>query len=136
MQYSVPIITLVVYSLYEASGNRVAYLTHFAWYTSGMDPEQSEREQMKALMLENKRLLTENNMLLHKMYRAAWWSMVLRIFWFVMIFGAPFIVYYYIVEPYFTSLGSSFETFEAGLQEVPGWKQFYEAMGGDVGGGK
>ena len=101
-----------------------------------MDPEQNEREQMKALMVENKRLLSENNMLLHKMYRTAWWSMVLRIFWFFMIFGAPFIVYYYIVEPYFTSLGSSFETFEAGLQEVPGWKQFYEAMGGDVGGGE
>ena len=101
-----------------------------------MDPEQSEREQMKALMAENKRLLTENNMLLHKMYRTAWWSFFFRILWFFVILGAPFLVYYYLMEPYFTSLGSSFETFEAGLQEVPGWKQFYEAMGGESDGGE
>ena len=119
--------------------NRVAYLVNFTatnCYTTGMNPEQTEREQMRELMLENKRLLSENNMLLHKMYRTAWWSMMLRIFWFFVIIGAPFIVYYYIVEPYFTTLGSSFETFEAGLQEVPGWKQFYEAMGGEVSGGE
>ena len=101
-----------------------------------MNPEQTERAQMKELMVENKRLLSENNMLLHKMYRTAWWSMILRIFWFFMVIGAPFIVYYYIVEPYFTTLGSSFEVFETGLQEVPGWKQFYEAMGGDETGGE
>lgn len=91
---------------------------------------------MQELIAENKRLLTENNELLKKMYRTAWWSFVLRIAWFFILIGAPFLVYYYIVEPYFTSLGSSFETFEAGLQEVPGWKQFYEAMGGDVAGGE
>ena len=87
-------------------------------------------------MLENKRLLSENNDLLKKMYRTAWWSMVLRIVWFLVLIGAPFLVYYYLVEPYFTSLGSSFETFENGLQEVPGWKQFYEAMGGGETGGE
>ena len=101
-----------------------------------MNPEQYEHEQIKELMTENKRLLTENNMLLHKMYRAAWWSFAFRVVWFFVLIGAPFIVYYYLMEPYFTSLGSSFETFETGLQEVPGWKQFYEAMGGDVDGGE
>lgn len=100
-----------------------------------MDPLQSEHQQMKELMVENKRLLSENNDLLKKMYRTAWWSFVFRIAWFFVIIGAPFLVYYYLVEPYFTTLGSSFETFEAGLQEVPGWKQFYEAMGGDETGG-
>ena len=86
-------------------------------------------------MQENKRLLSENNDLLHKMYRTAWWSFFFRIAWFFIILGAPFLVYYYLVEPYFTTLGSSFETFETGLQEVPGWKQFYEAMGGETEGG-
>ncbi len=100
-----------------------------------MDPLQNEHQQMKQLMDENKRLLTENNDILKKMYRTAWWSFVFRVIWTLIFLGAPFIVYYYIVEPYFTSLGSSFEVFETGLQEVPGWKQFYEAMGGgDVGG--
>jgi len=101
-----------------------------------MDPLQNEHQQMKELIAENKQLLSENNDLLKKMYRTAWWSMVLRIVWFFILIGAPFLVYYYIVEPYFTTLGSSFETFESGLQEVPGWKQFYEAMGGDETGGE
>ena len=101
-----------------------------------MDPLQNEQQQVKELMLENKRLLSENNDLLKKMYRTAWWSMVLRVVWFLVLIGAPFLVYYYLVEPYFYSLGSSFETFEAGLQEVPGWKQFYESMGGGTTGGE
>ncbi len=58
--------------------------------------------------------------------------MVFRVLWFFVLIGAPFVVYYYMVQPYFEHLGSSFSTFEAGLQEVPGWKQFYEAMGGEV----
>jgi len=101
-----------------------------------MDPMHNEHQQMKELMAENKRLLTENNDLLKKMYKTALWSFIFRIFWFFVLIGAPFIVYYYVVEPYFTSLGSSFEVFETGLQEVPGWKQFYEAMGGDEIGGQ
>ena len=101
-----------------------------------MDPMHTEHQRMQELIEENKRLLEENNNLLKKMYRTAWWSFALRIVWFFVLIGAPFLVYYYIVEPYFTSLGSSFETFEAGLQEVPGWKQFYEAMGGQAEGGE
>ncbi len=100
-----------------------------------MDPLHCEHQQMKDLMSENKRLLSENNVLLKKMYRTAWWSFMFRITWFFIIIGAPFVVYYYLVEPYFTTLGSSFETFESGLQEVPGWKQFYDAMSGDEAGG-
>lgn len=100
-----------------------------------MDLEQNEHQQMKELIAENKRLLLENNHLLKKLYRAAWWSFAFRVVWFMLLIGAPFVVYYYLVEPYFTSFGSSFDTFEAGLQEVPGWKQFYEAMGGRIDGG-
>jgi uncharacterized membrane protein (DUF106 family) len=91
---------------------------------------EDENKQIKELLIENKRLLTENNQLLKKMYKTALWSFIFRIFWFFVLIGAPFLVYYYLVEPYFTSLGSSYEVFETGLQEVPGWKQFYEAMGG------
>ena len=42
--------------------------------------------------------------------------------------GLPFAVYFYVLEPYFEALGSSYETFNAGIQEIPGWKQFYEAF--------
>ena len=100
-----------------------------------MDPEQTERQQIKDVLLENKRLLSENNDLLKHMHRMQRWGLVFKLLWILTIFGAPFIVYYWVLEPYFNTLGSSFETFEAGLQEVPGWKQFYEAMGGETEGG-
>ena len=95
-----------------------------------MDPQHTEHQQIKDLLQENKRLILENNDLLRRMNRLQRWSLVLRSIWFLVIIGAPFVLYFYVLEPYFTTLGSSFSTFEAGLQEVPGWKQFYEAMGG------
>ena len=64
---------------------------------------------------------------LHRNGLIAFW---LRIVWLFVIVGIPFVLYYYVVEPYFTTLGSSFETFQDGLQEVPGWKQFYESIQG------
>ena len=97
-----------------------------------MDPLQTEHQQLKDLIVENRKILAENNELLKKMYRTAWWSVVLRTVFSLVFIGAPFIIYFFILEPYFTSLGSSFDVFEAGMQEIPGWKQFFEAMGGDV----
>ena len=88
------------------------------------------------MAIENQKLLVENNQLLKKMHKASVISLWLRVIWFLIIIGIPFVLYFYIIEPYFTSLGSSFETFQDGLQEVPGWKQFYEAVGGEVDGGE
>jgi hypothetical protein len=100
-----------------------------------MIPDKDERQTIHDLLLENQRLLTENNQLLHKIQKRAMWSLVLKVAWFLIIIGAPFLVYYYFVEPYFSSLGSSFEVFRLVIQEVPGWKQFYEAtQGGSIGG--
>ncbi len=96
-----------------------------------MEPQHTDQQLVKDLLLENKRLITENNDLLRKMNRMQWWSFIFRTLWFLVFIGAPFLVYYWVLEPYFTTLGSSFELFETGLQEVPGWKQFYEAMGGE-----
>lgn len=92
-----------------------------------MLPEKDEQQLLRDLMLENQRLLTENNQLLNKLHKHNIWSFWIRIVWFLILIGAPLILYYYIVEPYFSSLGSSFQTFQQGIQEVPGWKQFYEA---------
>ena len=92
--------------------------------------EQDSHQQIRQLLLENQRLLTENNQLLKKVHRNAVWTFWIRIIWICMIIGLPFVVYYFVVEPYFEALGSSFETFRAGLQEIPGWKQFYDAVQG------
>ena len=98
--------------------------------------EKDSRDELHELMLENQRLLTENNKYVRKLYRMTVWAFWMRMLWVAILIGLPFVVYYFVIEPYFTSLGSSFETFQAGLQEVPGWKQFYEALQGHSNGGE
>ena len=93
--------------------------------------EQNEPDQIQELLLENQRLLTENNQLLKKMYRAAVISFWFRVVWAAILIGIPFVLYFYVIEPYFNVLGTSFETFQNSLQEVPGWKQFYQAISGE-----
>jgi Trk-type K+ transport system membrane component len=90
-------------------------------------PNKDEHQLLQELILENQRLLSDNNQLLKKMYRRSVLSFWLRIISTLILIGAPFVLYYYVVEPYFDSMGSSFSTFQEGLQEIPGWKQFYEA---------
>ena len=92
-----------------------------------MLPNKDEHQLLQELILENQRLLSDNNQLLKKMYRRSVLSFWLRIISTLILIGAPFVLYYYVVEPYFDSMGSSFSTFQEGLQEIPGWKQFYEA---------
>ncbi|MCA9367231.1 hypothetical protein KC887_03135 [Candidatus Kaiserbacteria bacterium] len=92
-----------------------------------MSPEKDEQQQLRDVLLENQRLLTENNQLLRQMKRTAWWGFWLRIASFLLLIGAPFVLYYWLLQPYFESLGSSFQVFVNGMQEIPGWKQFYQA---------
>jgi Fe2+ transport system protein B len=103
-----------------------------------MNPENhQDHEKMQRLLLENQKLMAENNEILKKMQRNAAVSMWLRIIWFLFIIGLPFVVYFYVIQPYFDALGSSFGTFQEGLQEIPGWKQFYESIrGGAAAGGE
>ncbi len=95
-----------------------------------MLPDHDEHRELRELILENQRLLTENNQLIKKLNRRSVLAFWFRMFTFLILIGAPFVLYFYVIEPYFTSLGSSFETFQQGLQEVPGWKQFYQAISG------
>ena len=92
-----------------------------------MPPEVSQTE-IKALLERNRVLLEENNVILKKMYRNDIIGIWMRVVWYVLLIGLPFALYFYILEPYFTALGSSYETFSAGMQEIPGWKQFNEAL--------
>ena len=95
-----------------------------------MQPQNDDHKKMEEFLLENQRLLAENNELLKKIHRNAAVTLWIRIIWVVFIIGLPFVVYFYVVEPYFDALGSSFSTFQSGLQEIPGWKQFWEALKG------
>jgi len=95
-----------------------------------MVPDPREEHALREILLENQRLLIENNQLLHKLRRSSVWAFWWRLISFALLIGAPFVLYYFVIEPYFISLGSSFETFRAGLHEIPGWKQFYDAAQG------
>ena len=96
-----------------------------------MLPEKDELSDLRELMLENQRLMIENNLLLKKIRKAAIIAFWVRLVWTLVLIGAPFVVYYFVIEPYFESMGSSFETFQTGLQEIPGWKQFYQSVQGE-----
>jgi ABC-type Fe3+ transport system permease subunit len=64
-----------------------------------MTPETPNHEDLRQLMLENQKLLVENNKLLKKMRRGAIIGFVFRILWLVIIFGLPFYLYLSFVQP-------------------------------------
>ena len=96
-----------------------------------MLPHKDEHQLLQELILENQRLLSDNNQLLRKIHRSSVFNFWLRIISTLVFIGAPFVLYFYVLEPYFESMGSSFSTFQEGLQEIPGWKQFYQAARGE-----
>jgi Trk-type K+ transport system membrane component len=96
-----------------------------------MLPEKNEHQLLQDVVLENQRLLSENNQLLKKIRRISLFNFWFRLVMTLVFIGAPLVLYYYVIEPYFESMGSSFSVFQQGLQEIPGWKQFYEAAAGN-----
>ena len=88
--------------------------------------EQDDHGELKRLLRENITLAQENNLLLKKLHRNALWTFWVRILWYVLLIGLPFVVYFFFLEPYFQAFGSSIEIFTNGMQEIPGWKQLFE----------
>lgn len=93
-----------------------------------MAMENDSHAELKELILENSKLLQENNRLLRKIHRNNLIEFWIRVCWYILLIGLPFALYFYVLEPYFTAMGSSYETFSAGMQEIPGWKQFTETV--------
>lgn len=75
-------------------------------------------DDIEEMVLENKKLLSENNALLKKIHRSNTWAFWLRIVWIAIILGLPFITYYYIVSPYYESLGTAFKFFGVELPNI------------------
>ncbi len=79
-----------------------------------MNPN-TDHSELKELILENQKLLAENNMLLKKMHRSAvrhFWFNIAYIFVFL---GLPVIIYYYFLAPYL----ETFESFMPGSSNIP-----------------
>ena len=92
-----------------------------------MQPDNSDIE-IKYILEKNTELLKENNALLKKIHRNGVIGFWFRVTWYILLLGLPFALYFYVLEPYFTALGSSYSTFSAGMQEIPGWKQFQATL--------
>lgn len=109
------------------------YQTLIAFSNDIISGMTASKESQTHRMLEdaierNTELLKENNKLLKRLQRNARWGLIIRLVWFAVLIGLPFALYFYVLEPYFTALGSSYDTFEAGVQEIPGYKQFHELL--------
>jgi hypothetical protein len=93
-----------------------------------MDNEQSEQfisatkkevADIEELVIENQRLLAENNKLLKKINRSNTWAFWLRLLWIGILLGLPVVLYYYVIAPYYESLGAAFQFFGVELPEIP-----------------
>jgi predicted transcriptional regulator len=80
---------------------------------------RKEVEEIEEIMLENKKLIEENNHLLKRINRSNTWAFWLRILWFAVILGLPVIAYYYVIAPYYESLGTAFKFFGVELPDFP-----------------
>lgn len=85
------------------------------------DMNESKEKNIDTLINQNADLLKENNTLLKKIHRQAVITLWLRVLWYIVLIGLPFALFF-ILEPYFEALGSNYNTFQAGIGEIPGLK--------------
>ena len=83
-------------------------------------PPEGDHKEIVRLLRENNTLAKQNNELLKKLKRYSLVSFLFTILWYGLLIGLPFALYFYVVEPYFEALGSSYDTFKNGLNELPG----------------
>ncbi len=100
---------------------------HAAGILIPMQDDNSDIE-LRYILEKNTELLKENNLLLRKMYRNSVIGFWFKVLWLMLLVGLPFALYFYVLEPYFTAMGSSYEVFSAGMQEIPGWRHFIETL--------
>lgn len=89
---------------------------------------ETENKELREILEKQNLLLQDNNKILHKLHRYEMINFWTKIFWYALLIGAPFALYYYLLEPYFETLGASYEIFSAGLHEIPGLKQLEEVV--------
>ncbi len=87
-----------------------------------MPPDNEQHSEMMRLLRENQILIKENNELLHKLYRHNIAGFIVRLLWYALLIGLPFIMYVYVIQPYFGVFGANYELFRQGMAEIPGLK--------------
>lgn len=95
-----------------------------------------EQQNLKELIKTNRELIEQNSQILKKIRRQLVVGLWMRVLWYVILIGLPFALYFYVLEPYFELLGSSYQQFSDGIAEVPGWKQLNLMLEATFGGGE
>lgn len=80
-----------------------------------MDPETNE---LKELVRQSIALSQENNKMLHAMRRSSRWSFILRILWWLTIFGVSSAVYYYYLAPYVMQLLNLYQSAQHAIEQA------------------
>ena len=62
-------------------------------------------------MVENQRLLMENNQLLHKMRRAALLGTLFKFLWIIIVLGLPFYMYFNYIAPNMDTIKENYSAF-------------------------
>ncbi len=75
-------------------------------------------DELKALVLENQRLLAENNELLKKMHRSAVRHFWFNIAWIVVFLGLPLIAFYKLAMPFYSSFEASSGSLDGQLKQL------------------
>lgn len=75
-------------------------------------------------------LLKENNVILKKLRRNGIIDLWLRLIWYAVLIGLPFVLYFYILEPYFAVLGIPSEKLRLGIGGLPVFKIVQSIFGG------
>ncbi len=74
---------------------------------------ENDHEDIRALILENQRLLKENNVLLRKMRTVAIWDFGIRMLITAVFLGLPFVAYFYVLEQYSESINAMIKIFQS-----------------------
>ncbi len=82
-----------------------------------MNPNH-EHGELKELILENQRLLAENNMLLKKMHKSSVRHFWLNIAWIVFLIVSPMFLLYKFILPMYSSIGASTTSVSGQLQDL------------------
>lgn len=73
---------------------------------------ETDQAELKALILENRRLLEENTHILKRMRTVAVWDFGIRMLITAIILGLPLVAYFYVIEEYSESLGKFFHAIQ------------------------
>jgi len=86
-----------------------------------IEVETIDADDVHELIKQNKLIIEENRVILKKMHRFAMISFWIHILWFIIIIGLPVYVYFYFLQPIFTTFEALYESFMGGLGGLGGF---------------